>query len=93
MAVKLFCSGLLRIIGLSSKLSKCRGILEQKKSGLNMKNSLNSSIDMWGSFIVHASFLWEILFRKCGEGKYVGSFLSYWVEVRIYINIEVGMGR
>ena len=73
-------------------LSKCRGILEQKKSGLNMKNSLNSSIDMWGSFIVHASFLWEILFRKCGEGKYVGSFLSYWVEVEIYINVEVGIG-
>ena len=32
---------------------------------------------MWGSFIVHVSFLLEILFRKCGEGKYVGSFLSY----------------
>ena len=28
---------------------------------------------MWGSFIVHVSFLLEILFRKCGEGKYVGS--------------------
>ena len=40
--------------------------------------------NMWGSFIAHVSFLWEILFRKCGEGKYVGSFLSYLVEVGIY---------
>ena len=55
-------------------------------------DSLNSRIDMWGSFIVHVSFLWEILFRKCGEGKYMGSFLSYWVELGIYINVEVGMG-
>ena len=62
-----------------------------KKTWSKQGKPLNSSTDMWGSFIVHVSFLWEILFRKCGEGKYVGGFLTYWVQVGIYINIEVGM--